>query len=132
MGDRALATAHTGANCHDLEIVIPLADQVPPIKQPGRAPCKRPEKGVAGRGSDAEAKTRRPLRKRGIQPLIAQGRTDHGGGLGKLRYVVETSFNWLFGRRRLRPRYEKRPDTHETFLFPGCTMICWNRIMGVC
>ncbi len=29
-----LAIAHTGANCHDSEMAIPLVDAVPPIKQP--------------------------------------------------------------------------------------------------
>jgi transposase len=124
-----LAIAHTGANCHDSEMAIPLVDEVPPIKQPRGAPRKRPDELLADRAYDAEAKIRKPLRKRGIRPLIAHRNTEHGSGLGKYRYVVEACFDWLFNWRRLRVRYEKRPDIHDAFLFLGCAMICWNRVM---
>ena len=111
-----LAIAHTGANCHDSEMAIPLVDAVPPIKQPRGAPRKRPDEVLADRAYDAEAKIRKPLRKRGIKPLLAHRNTEHGSGLGKFRYVVEACFDWLFNWRRLRVRYEKRPDIHDAFL----------------
>ena len=56
-----LAIAHTGANCHDSEMAIPLVDAVPPIKQPRGAPRKRPDEVLADRAYDAEAKIRKPL-----------------------------------------------------------------------
>jgi len=127
-----LAIAHTGANCHDSEMAIPLVDAVPPIKQPCGAPRKRPDEVLADRAYDAEAKIRKPLRKRGIRPLVPHRNTEHGSGLGKFRYVVEACFDWLFNWRRLRVRYEKRPDIHDAFLFIGCAMICWNRVMEFC
>ena len=65
-------------------------------------------------------------------PSLAKRNTEHGSGLGKFRYVVEACFDWLFNWRRLRVRYEKRPDIHDAFLFLGCAMICWNRVMGNC
>ena len=37
-----LAIAHTGANCHDSEMAIPLVDAVPPIKQARGAPRSVP------------------------------------------------------------------------------------------
>src|SRR3990172_1387207 len=127
-----LAIAHTGANCHDSEMAIPLVDAVPPIKQPRGAPRKRPDEVLADRAYDAEAKIRKPLRKRGIKPLVAHRNTEHGSGLGKFRYVVEACFDWLFNWRRLRVRYEKRPDIHDAFLIIGCAMICWNRVLEFC
>jgi transposase len=127
-----LAIAHTGANCHDSEMAMPLVDAVPPIKQPRGAPRKRPDEVLADRAYDAEAKIRKPLRKRGIRPLVAHRNTEHGSGLGKFRYVVEACFDWLFNWRRLRMRYEKRPNIHDAFLFIGCAMICWNRVMEFC
>ncbi len=127
-----LAIAHTGANCHDSEMAIPLVDAVPPIKQPRGAPRKHPDEVLADRAYDAEAKIRKPLRKRHIRPLIAHRNTEHGSGLGKYRYVVEACFDWLFNWRRLRVRYEKRPDIHDAFLIIGCSMICWNRVLEFC
>ena len=127
-----LAIAHTGANCHDSEMAVPLVDEIPPIKQPRGRPRKRPDELLGDRAYDAEAKIREPLRKRGIRPLIARRNTEHGSGLGKYRYVVEACFDWLFNWRRLRVRYEKRPDIHDAFLFIGCAMICWNRVLEYC
>lgn len=127
-----LAITHTGANCHDSEMAIPLVDAVPPIKQPRGAPRKRPDELLADRAYDAEAKIRKPLRKRRIKPLVAHRNTEHGSGLGKFRYVVEACFDWLFNWRRLRVRYEKRPDIHDAFLIIGCAMICWNRVLEFC
>lgn len=97
-----------------------------------RAPRMRPDTLLADGAYDAEAKIRRPLRRRGIQPLIAQRNAEHGSGLGKLRCVIEACFAWLFNWRRLRVRYEKPPDIHEALLFIGCAMICWNRVMEFC
>lgn len=127
-----LAIAHTAANCHDSQMAMPLVDAVPPIKQPRGGRRKRPGKLVGDRAYDAEGKIRKPLRKRGIEPVIARRNRGHGSGLGKLRYVVEPCFAWLFNWRRLRVRYEKRADIHEAFLIIACIMICWNRLAGFC
>jgi transposase len=127
-----LAIAHTGANCHDSEMAIPLVDEVPPIKQPCGAPRKRPDEILADRDYDAEDKIRKPLRQRGIRPLIARRNTEHGIGLGKFRCVVKACFEWLFTWRRLRVRYEKRADIHDALLYLSCAMIGWNRMMGYC
>lgn len=109
-----------------------LVDAIPPIKQPRGGRRKRPDELLADRAYDAEDKIRKPLRKRGIDPLIAQRNTEHGSGLGKYRYVVEAAFSWLFSQRRLRVRYEKRDDIHQAFLIIGCFLICWQRIIRFC
>ena len=127
-----LAIAHTGANVHDSQMAIALVDAVEPIKQPRGRPRKRPDEVLADRAYDAEDKIRKPLRRRGILPLIAKRNSEHGSGLGKYRYVVEAAFDWLFNQRRLRVRYEKRDDIHEAFLVIGCFLICWKRINQYC
>lgn len=127
-----LAIEHTAANVHDSEMAIPLVQAIPPIKQPSGRPRKRPLVIFADRGYDAEDKIRRPLRKRGIAPLIARRNLEHGSGLGKFRYVVEAAFDWLFNHRRLRVRYEKRDDIHQAFLIIACLLICWKRIQKFC
>src|SRR4029077_20346025 len=50
----------------------------------------------------------------------------HGSGLGRWRWVVETTFAWMNQFRRLRVRYEKRADIQEAFLSLGCALICWR------
>jgi len=64
--------------------------------------------------------------------MIAKRNTEHGSGLGKVRWVVEAAFSWLFKQRRLRVRYEKRDDIHQAFLSIGCLLICWHRVSGFC
>lgn len=127
-----LAIEHTAANVHDSNLAIPLVDAIPPIKQPKGRPRRRPDVVLADRAYDAEDKIRKPLRRRGILPLIAERNTPHGSGLGQYRYVVEAAFDWLFNQRRLRVRYEKRDDIHDAFLIIGCLLICWNRVQEFC
>ncbi|HEV2320717.1 MAG TPA: transposase, partial [Gammaproteobacteria bacterium] len=57
---------------------------------------------------------------------IARRNTENGSGLGKTRWVVERTIAWLHQFRRLRVRYERRPDIHEAFLKLGCAIICWR------
>lgn len=127
-----LAVDHTGANVHDSEMAMPLVDAIEPIKRPQGRPRKRPEAVYADRAYDAEEKIREPLRRRGIIPMIAKRNTEHGSGLGTIRWVVEAAFSWLFKQRRLRVRYEKRDDIHQAFLSIGCLLICWHRVSGFC
>ena len=66
------------------------------------------------------------LRRRGIRPVLAKRNTEHGSGLGVFRWVVERTNSWLHQFRRLRVRFEKRPDIHEAFLTLGCILICFR------
>ncbi|MBN3815887.1 transposase [Paraburkholderia sp. Se-20369] len=88
-------------------------------------PLQRPRVVYADRGYDAE-RHRRALRKRGIAPVIAKRRTEHGSGLGKYRGGVERRHAWLHHFRRLRIRFERRADMHDAFLKLGCCLICWT------
>jgi hypothetical protein len=63
------------------------------------------------------------LRRRGIEPVVAQGYIEHGSGLGKTRCIVERTIPWLHQQRRLRTRYERRADIHDAFLKLGCALI---------
>ena len=127
-----LAIEHTGANVHDSEMAMTLVDAVPAIKQPRGGRRKRPDELLADRAYDAEAKIRGPLRARNIAPMIPKRSDPHGSGLGRYRYVVEAAFHWLFNQRRLRVRYEKRPDIHQAFLNIACALICWGRVERFC
>jgi IS5 family transposase len=67
---------------------------------------------------------RRALRRRGICPRIARRGIESSQRLGRYRWVVERSLAWLHAFRRLRVRYERRPDVHHAFLSLGCIIIC--------
>ena len=72
------------------------------------------------------------MRRRSIQPKIAKRGTPHASGPGKVRYVVERTFAWLHGMRRLRTRYERRADIHEAFLDLGICIIALRHVIRLC
>lgn len=82
---------------------------------------------MGDRGYDAEA-MRQGLRDRLIITFQAKRNTAHGSGLGRWRWIVQRTFAWLNQFRRLRVRYERRADVHETFLSLGCALI-WRRFL---
>ncbi|HEY9854621.1 MAG TPA: transposase, partial [Stenomitos sp.] len=104
---------------------IELVDAIPPVRgKPGR-PRRRPRELYGDRGFDSEPH-RRQLRRRGIRPVIARRRTEHGSGLGKVRWVVERTLSWLHGFGRLRVRKDRTAAIHQAFLTLACAMICLN------
>ncbi|WP_259676633.1 IS5 family transposase, partial [Burkholderia pseudomallei] len=122
-----LAAILTGANVNDVTQLLPLIDSIPPIRGLRGHPLHRPRVVYADRGYDSE-RHRQALRNRGIEPVIAKRRTEHGSGLGKYRWVVERTHAWLHHFRRLRIRFERRADIHGAFLKLGCCLICWNTL----
>jgi transposase len=123
-----LAVSLTGGNRNDVTQLLPLIDAIEPVKGRRGRPRQRPDRLLADRAYDHD-KYRRELRARGIQPVIARRETEHGSGLGRRRWVVERTFAWLHGFRRLRIRYERLPELHQAFLDLGCAVICL-RMLG--
>lgn len=113
------------ANRPDVEQLLPLMDEVPPVR--GRLGRPRRRFGIVqtDRGFDSED-NRRGVRARGGTPLIAKRRTPHGSGLGKYRWVAERAESWLHQFRHLKLRYDVRDDIHEAFLALACAFICLN------
>ncbi|MFE9360733.1 transposase, partial [Streptomyces olivaceoviridis] len=60
--------------------------------------------------------------------VIARRGAAHGSGLGKVRWVVERTFAWLHQFKRLRIRYERRADIHQSLLELACSLICLRRL----
>jgi transposase len=100
---------------------------VPPVRGRPGAPRRRPDRVTADRGYDHD-KYRRELRKRRIRPEIARRQTEHGSGLGRVRWVVERTFAWLHKLKRLLVRYDRRVEIHEAFLAIGCCLVCLRRL----
>jgi transposase len=100
---------------------------VPAVAGVRGRPRRKPGSLVADRGYDHD-KYRRLLRERRIRPLIARRQTEHGSGLGRVRWVVERTFAWLHNHKRLLVRYERRADMHEALLSLGCCLVCFRRL----
>lgn len=120
-----LAVILTAANAHDVTQLLPLVEAIPAVKgKPGR-PRQRPERVQGDRAYDSEPH-RDELREKGIEPVLAKRNTEHGSGLGVYRWVVERTISWLHQFRRLRIRYERRPEIHEALMSLACSLICWR------
>jgi transposase len=126
-GGIPLAATITAANRHDVTQLLPLVDAVRPVRGKRGRPRRRPKSLYADRAYDSEPH-RDALRQRGIEPHLARRRTEHGSGLGTVRYVAEQSQALLHQFKRLRTRYDIRDDIHESFLDLACSVICWRRL----
>lgn len=125
-----LAVTLTGGHRNDVTQLVPLIDAVRPIGgRPGR-PRKRPVAILGDRGYDHD-KYRRLVRQRGIRPIIARRGVAHGSGLGRQRWVVERAFAHLHWFRRLRIRWDRRPEMHTAFLLLACAILCWRRLRSL-
>ena len=113
----------TGGNRNDVTQLMPLIDQIPPVRGKRGRPRFRPDALYADRGYDHD-KYRTLVRDKGITPVIARRGNEHGSGLGVHRWVVEQTFALLHWFRRLRIRWEIRDDIHEAFLSLACGIIC--------
>ncbi len=89
-----LSTTLTGVNTHDVTQLLPLVEAIPPVRgKPGR-PRSRPDPVQGDRGFDSQPH-RNALRERGLASTLARRYTDHGSGLGELRWLAERTLAWL-------------------------------------
>lgn len=122
----------SGANKADITQLLPLVANLPAVRGKPGHPRSRPEKLYADRAYDCEP-ARAILRWLGIEPFLAKRGTEHGSGLGVVRYVVERTISWLHQKRRLRVRYDRRGDIHRAFLTLAAGLICLDVfILGFC
>jgi transposase len=122
-----LAWTVTGGNRNDVTQLVPLVERVPPVRGKVGRPRRRPERVTADRGYDHD-KYRGELRARNIKPEIARRQTEHGSGLGRVRWGVERTFAWLHNYKRLLVRYDRRHEIHEAFLALACCLVCFRRL----
>src|SRR5438034_148304 len=112
-----LFVLHTGIAWRHLPLALGLSSR-----------CRlasRPE--VRGNDND---NCRWQLRARGITPEFTGGKTEHGSGLGRVRWVVERTFAWLHKFKRLLVRYDRRHEIHQAFLALGCCLVCFRRLQN--
>jgi transposase len=120
-----MATILTAAHMHDVTQLKPLVEAIPAVRGKPGWPRHRPEVVQGDRGYDSEPH-RAWLRQLGIAPLLAKRNTPHGSGLGVYRWVVERTLSWLHQFRRLRCRYERKPELHEACMSLACSLIRWR------
>ena len=125
-----LQASLTGGNRNDVTQLMPLIQDIPPVRGRRGRPRRRPDTVYADRAYDHD-KYRKQVRAVGVTPVIARRGTEHGSGLGQYRWVVEQTFALLHCFRRLRIRWEIRDDIHEAFLRLACAIICLRRLTSL-
>ena len=68
------------------------------------------------------------LRRRRITPRIARRGVETSTRLGRHRWVVERSFAWLTGYRRLTIRYERSAGLFTAVLTLAATLTCYKKL----
>ncbi len=107
---------------------MPVLDAIPPVRGRMGRPRHKPDSLFADRGYDIY---RDQVRERAIVPSLARRGTRHGTGHLPL-LVIERSFAWLHGFRRLRIRRERQADMHEAFLKLACCLIAHRQLGALC
>lgn len=112
------------ANQHDATTLLPLIVELPAVAgKPGR-PKQKPAKLIADKGFDCQP-LRNLLAWLGIEPEIPR-RGEAERGLGKFRWFVERTLSWLHQFRRLRIRWDRRPEIHQAFLSLAAAVVCYR------
>jgi transposase len=118
-----LAATLTGANRHDVTQLLPLVDAIPAVRGKRGRPRRRPRQVQGDRAYDSEPH-RNELRRRKIKPVLAKRRTEHGSGLGVLRWFVERTLSWFHQFGRLRLRRDRLPSIQQAFMTLASSLIC--------
>ncbi len=63
---------------------------------------------------------------RGIKHRIARRGVESKDRLGRHRWVVERTFAWMSGWKRLILRYDRWASQYHSFLDLGCALISWS------
>jgi transposase len=131
-GGIPLASAVTAANVSDISQLAPLYNKVPPVAGKVGRPRKKPDALQGDSAYDSEPH-RQGLRELGVEPVLPEKGIDDQSGLGETRWPVERTLAWVHQNRRLRIRYERRPDIHQAFLTVACIKICASALFaGFC
>ena len=117
----------TPAKVHDATPAVSLLEAMPPIPGPPGRPRQKPDV-VLGDRAYGTRKNIEACRRRGIYPLLARPRAQHGSGLGTLRYVVESCLSWFSNFRRLKLCYEKQGPYFQAFHSLAAALICAKKL----
>lgn len=119
--------AVSAANTNDHLMLQDTIDSVAPIRGRCGRPRRRPDKLHADKGYDYRL-SRQALRRRHIIARIARRGIESSTRLGRYRYVIERTLEWVSRFRRLARRYERKATHFEAFLRLACAIICYRRL----
>jgi transposase len=119
----------TAANAHDVTEMAPLVNTLPEVAGKVGHPRRKPDALQGDLAYDGEPH-RQGLREMGIEPVLPEREIDEQEGLGETRWPVERTPAWIHQDRRLRIRYERRPEIHRAFLTLACIKICASALFG--
>lgn len=122
-----MAIRTAAANVSDHREIIPLVLEFPKVGGKVGRPKETPDELYADRGYDSGA-TCALLAWLGIKPHIAQRKTEHGSGLGTIRWVVERTIAWLKGLRRMRIRYDRLLVIQHAWNTLAASVICFRML----
>lgn len=91
-------------------------------------PRRKPAAVLADRAYASHRPHREWLWSKGLIPFLAKRGEAHGSGLGAYRYVVERTFAWFKGFRRLRLRFERTALMHQAALSVAMCMVCFRHL----
>jgi transposase len=127
-----LTSSVTAANRNDVTEMAPLVNELPEVAGKVGHPRRKPDALQGDLAYDSEPH-RQGLREMGIEPVLPEREIDDQEGLGETRWPVERTLAWEHQNRRLRTRYERRPDIHQAFLTLACIKICASALFtGFC
>ena len=104
--------------------MLPLVLDMPEVAGKVGRPKRKPAMVVADKAFDDES-LRILLRWLGIKPVLPKRGTEEHG-LGVWRWFVERTISWLHQFRRLRIRWDRRPEIHQAFLTLAAAIICYR------
>ncbi len=118
-----LASSVTAANVNDITEMAPLFNRIPAVAGKVGHPRRKPDALQGDLAYDSEPH-RQGLRDLGVEPILPEKQIDDQEGLGETRWPVERTLSWIHQNRRLRVRYERRPELHQAFLTLDYINIC--------
>jgi transposase len=127
-----LASSVTAADVNDIDQLAPLFNAIPEVAGKVGHPESKPDAVQGDLAYDSEPH-RQGLRDLGVEPILPEKQIDDQEGLGQTRWPVERTLSWIHQNRRLRVRYERRPEIHQAFLTLACIKICASTLFpGFC
>ena len=117
----------TPGNVRDEQPVVNMIHRLPMIQGPRGRPRKKPGALVGDRGYGFPS-TIAAVSAMGILSMLAPRGSEHGSGLGKVRYVIERTMIWFGHWRRLKLCYEKTGSHWQAYHDLAASLICFRRL----
>ena len=117
----------TPANVRDDVPALRLIQRIPPIHGPRGRPRRKPDALVGDRGYGFAALIN-AVWALCIVAMLARRGSEHGSGLGRVRWVVERTMSWIGNFRRIKFCYERRGRHFQAFHHLAAALICARRL----